>query len=163
MAKIEKRKKLTRQDVLAGINRRADVALSAYDGAVVTVRPLRDSEMMSIFTGSDQEGVDFSEFDPSDESSKNRLVAQMMGEGTALDLMRRVAKVGIVVDDPEDDISDLLDDLIGMSVIEIGMKILDLSAITEGDVEGFFGRPTAKLSSGSGSEDIGSEGPTRTI
>lgn len=155
----EKRRRLTRQVVLEGISHREDVELPGYPGYYVTIRPLRDLEVMELVSEMGKAGGGLDELRALAESPEGeaQLVEALKTDSNIMQLMRKVCELGIVTDTEEEDLGPVLDEMIGFGSIIIGMKIFALSHITDEGIDDFFDLGMGKPSSSSTSEDGKSE------
>lgn len=159
-APVQVRRRLTKQRVLEGIDYRLDIELPAYPGYYVTVRPLKDSEVIEFVLG--ESGEAFAELSDAAEGGKitkaarKQVAETLLEKAGMIDLMKSICRLGIVTETEEEDISDVLDNMIGLSLFEIGMKIFEISHIVEAELEDFSGPPKETSSSDSISGDGGS-------
>jgi hypothetical protein len=155
-----KGKRLTRRIVLDGIRYREDVDLPGYPGYCVTIRPLRDVEVMGLV--SDMRGaagrLDDLQKLAEDPDGKAKVAEALRADSDMMGLLKQVCELGIVADTEEEDLSSVFDEMVGFSIFIIGMRILELSHITDEGVDDFFGAVTETSSSPSTSEDGGSVG-----
>ncbi len=163
--KGQTRRRLTKQRILEGIEYRMDVDLPAYPGCYVTIRPLKDSEVIGFIFG--ETGEAFAELSDAasaggqlNKAARKIAAEKLLERAGMIDLMRSICKLGIVADTEEEDISELLDSMIGLSLFDIGIKIFEISHIVEEELEDFSGPPKATSSSDSISGDGGSEEAT---
>jgi len=111
--------KLTKEQIIKGKEFRKEIKLSAYgEDCTVDIRPLTSLELEKVFQELEKSG----QYVRNDDTLGGKLA-----------LMRKVAEVGIV----DEELRNLLPDLLGSSVQEIGAAILDLSYSNPSDVKDF--------------------------
>lgn len=157
----DKPRKLTKAIVLEGVNYRENIHIDCYD-ADVTIRPLLDTEVWPIMNKAGKMPEDLDELKALKDTAEGRarLAKMATDDEETFRMMQELCLAGIVADSPEEDLSEVIDKLLGLTTMTIGLKVLEVSHITEGGIEDFFGPPTENLSSPSTSEGTDSEGAT---
>jgi hypothetical protein len=110
--------KLTKEKIVLGKKLIKSIKLTAYDGDEIDIRPLTSMELEGVFTKLEKMNI----YVRNDESMTAKLA-----------FMREVSLIGIV----DDEVRELIPELMGSSLQEIGAAILDLTYSTPGAVQDF--------------------------